>query len=332
MSHDMRAAKTLVAATSFAVHPRGPFNARTTIHKPSHFPSPFDLVDGHSYVFVTRIRNEVVGARATYGSDGRALTVAVYVSEGVGRSGVMAPDVRGELSRRLGLQLDTSGFGGIWKGDSILSRLAPEMLGARPSSPFSLYEFLVICTLLQNTTVRRTVQMANALATVLGQPCVFPDGTVLTGFWTPDALVRLGEPALRELKLGYRAKSLYRLSAQFAESPTLESDLLAAAHEPDSLRSSLRSLYGVGPASCGYVMFEWFKCLDEFTHVSPWERKILSMLLFDAPDAEAPKLLAFCQDRWRPWTMLAVHAVFESVFWRRLCGSGPSWLDDLIRL
>jgi hypothetical protein len=36
--------------------------------------------------------------------------------------------------------------------------------------------------------------------------------------------------------------------------------------------------------------------------------------------------------RGAPFTMLAVHAIFESAFWRRLGGEGRAWLDALVRL
>jgi len=240
--------------------------------------------------------------------------------------------IEDELARRLGLTVDIGGYEEIWTADPILSRLPDEMCGARPASPFSLYEFLVICTVLQNTTVRRSVQMAEALAHNLGKAHQFPDGTILYGFWEPADLVELGESRLRELRLGYRAKSLVRFSEQFCTKPNLESELLDVPIDPDRLCTRVREIYGVGPASAAYIMFEWFKCIDEFQHVSPWERKILSKLLFDKHDTSATEMIQFCRNRWAPYTMLAVHAVFESVFWRRVQGYGPEWLDELIRL
>jgi len=240
--------------------------------------------------------------------------------------------IEDELARRLGLTVDISGYEKIWEGDPILSCLPDEMRGARPASPFSLYEFLVICTVLQNTTVRRTVQMAGALAHTLGRAYRFPDGTVLHGFWEPADLVEFGESRLRELRLGYRAKSLVRFSEQFLAQPDLEAELLDLRTDPDRLRARVEEIYGVGPASAAYIMFEWFKCVDEFYHVSPWERKILSKLLFDSYDTPAMDIVHFCRDRWAPYTMLAVHAVFEAVFWRRAQGQGPEWLDELTRL
>jgi 3-methyladenine DNA glycosylase/8-oxoguanine DNA glycosylase len=170
------------------------------------------------------------------------------------------------------------------------------------------------------------------LAHNLGKSYQFPDGIVLHGFWKPSDLIKFGESRLRDLRLGYRSKSLVRFSEQFHAQPDLEAKLLDMRSDPDSLRSYIKKMYSVGPASAAYTMFEWFKFVDEFNYVSPWERKILSKLLFGNFDIQAADIIEFCRKRWAPYTMLAVHAVFEAIFWRRVQGKGPEWLDELIRL
>jgi hypothetical protein len=39
-----------------------------------------------------------------------------------------------------------------------------------------------------------------------------------------------------------------------------------------------------------------------------------------------------CHRARAPFRTLAVHAVFESVFWRRLGSEGFAWLEALVRL
>lgn len=308
-----------------------PFNPQTTLHKPSHFPSPFDLWRQGEYLFVTRVGGWEVGCCAAYSDDTNRIVLHVNVPEAAAHH-VDICTIGDELARRLGLSVTVDGYSTLWKSDTILSRLPQEMLGARPSSPFSLYEFLVICTLLQNTTVHRTVQMANALAHNLGKTYRFPNGDILYGFWKPADLLKLGESRLRELRVGYRAKTLMRFSEQFQSNPDLETQLLGLQNDLETLRAKIDEIYGVGPASVAYIMFEWFKCVNEFNHVSPWERKILSKLLFDNYDLPAAGIIQFCCKRWAPYTMLAVHALFEAVFWRREKGIGPEWLDGLVRM
>jgi 3-methyladenine DNA glycosylase/8-oxoguanine DNA glycosylase len=252
----------------------------------------------------------------------------IYLPEGVETDPTAVAEV---LRARLGLDLDLPGYADLCAGDEVLSRLPAVMHGARPASPWSLYEYLSIGTVLQNTTVARTVQMARALAGLLGTRYRFPDDVILAGFWRPGDVVAVGEPALREAKLGYRAKTLTRLGAQFLADPDTETRLRAMT-DAQALRAGLRSLYGVGPATTGYLMFDVFKSLDELSHLPHWEAKILGRLLFDDPDTDPADTIAWCHRSWAPFTMLATHAVFETVFWHRATGNGPAWLDDLIRL
>ena len=324
--------RDVIRLSEFAVdivRPQGPFCAKTTLLKPSHFPSPFNQTGPDRHRSVTRVNGEIVGVDAWI-EEPTAVGLRLYRAKG--GHYLEAETVKSEVGRRLGLQMEVAGYETLWKRDKILRRLPDEMMGARPSSPFSLYEFLMICVFLQNTTVRRTVAMANALAEDAGEKVVFPDGVALRSFWTPARLVRAGEERLRALKLGYRARMLDRLSRQFQDEPDTEARLLEIRTEEASLRQNLISLYGIGPASVGYIMFEWFKRVDCFDHISPWELKILSRLLLDKENVDAKEMIEFCKRRWAPYTMLAVHAIFESVFWRRLNGNGPEWLDALIRL
>ena len=44
---------------------------------------------------------------------------------------------------------------------------------------------------------------------------------------------------------------------------------------------ALLDLYGIGPASVWYVLFDVYHQWDELNHISPWEQKIYSKLFFD---------------------------------------------------
>ena len=311
------------------VEPDGPFHPRTTLIKPSHFPSPFDAQGQHDYRAVTFVHGHPTGLRASFTDDAPTVRLEIYLPHGAEADPAAAVPV---LRARLGLDLALPGYADLCAEDEVLSRLPATMRGARPSSPWSLYEYLSIGTLLQNTTVARTVQMARALAGLLSTWYRFPDDVVLASFWNPADVVDLGEAALREAKLGYRAKTLTRLGAQFQAAPDTEARLRTQTSDPHALRAGLRALYGVGPATTGYLMFDLFKALDELSHLPPWEAKILGKLLFDDPNTDPAATITWCHDHWAPFTMLATHAVFETVFWHRATGNGPAWLDDLIRL
>ena len=323
-------------ATPVQLHPAAaevvdvaaPFHPRTTLIKPSHFPSPFDAQSSTEYRAVTMINGQPTGVRASFDEDHTWVMLDVSLSS----DGTYEPGIMTILRRRLGLDLDLRGFQELCDSDDVLSRLPSAMHGARPSSPWSLYEYLTIGTVLQNTNVARTVQMAKALADLLGTQYSFPDGVTLTSFWHPQHAVDVGEQALRDAKLGYRAKTLVRVGQQFAAEPALEDRLHEKAGDANALRDGLRQIYGVGPATAGYLMFDLFKTVDELTRLPPWEGKIMGKLLFDDQDTDPADTVRWCHDRWAPYTMLACHAVFESVFWHRATGEGPEWLDKLIRM
>lgn len=305
-----------------------PFCFETTVRKPSHYPTSLEQFGDETYSFVATVGENSVGCRAAVRSgDTVELTLFVDPSN-------PPTDPRGvivELARRLGFFVDVSGFDEVWNADAKLSQLPSKMAGGRPSAFSSLYGFLMICTFLQNTQVRRTVQMTSAMIERFSRYYRFPDGSVLPGLWTASDILGSSEDELRALKLGYRARTVRRLSEQFSLHPLLESTLMAIG-DPRELDASLRKIYGIGPATSGYLVFEWFKHGDYLTHVSPWERQILSRLVMDEPDCDAGLLIEECRKRWAPYTMLAVHAVFESVFWKRAEGEGPAWLDPLVRL
>ncbi len=198
----------------------------------------------------------------------------------------------------------------------------------RPSTNASLYETLVLSTVLQNATVRRTVQMHENLLAAYGGKITY-DGHTLSHYWPPSILAEASEEQLRALKVGYRAKQLKRHAQLFAAG---ELDEVALRGLPSAeLKQSLLSIYGIGPASVWYLMFGVFKRYDAFEHISPWEQKIFSRLLFDQELVDAQEILATVEQRWGPWKMLAAHYLFEDLFWRRRNEPIP-WLEELIRL
>ena len=93
-------------------------------------------------------------------------------------------------------------------------------------------------------------------------------------------------------------------------------------------------LYGIGPASVGYILSDVFHHLNELEYISPWEQKIYSKLFFDTdPDTPVPveQLLAYFNEQFDEYRMLAVHYFWEDLFWKRKHGH-VEWLDKLIRL
>jgi 3-methyladenine DNA glycosylase/8-oxoguanine DNA glycosylase len=185
-------------------------------------------------------------------------------------------------------------------------------MGTRPTCAYSLYELLVILICLQNAPVRRTESMMQHLFEAYGERVTF-DGRSLWAFWDPKDLVGQ-EDRLRELRLGYRARSLERLSRYFSDvAPGFEARLWTLSDE--SLVTALREIPSVGPATAGGLMFDYFHRYDSLEYLSPWETKIFRRLLRE-PKASSAGLVSQAHRSWPGYSMLALHLLFEDQFWR----------------
>lgn len=234
-------------------------------------------------------------------------------------------------NNRCNLRLDLGAFYARFQADPQLGPALARWPGMRPSAFASLYEYLIIAIVLQNATVRRSVQMMQALFEAYGTPLAY-DGQSLYCFWEPRALDGIGEEDLRRLRVGYRARSIRRVTDTFAQGAIDEPALRQASKEAQ--RKALLGLYGVGPASVGYILFDVFHRWDELSHISPWEQRIYSRLFFGQdPDDPAPvaQLLHVLDERFGEWKMLAVHYLWEDLFWQHTCRR-IDWLEALIRL
>ena len=203
--------------------------------------------------------------------------------------------------------------------------------GTRPLNTSSLYEYLMIAIVLQNATVRRSVQMMRALDERYGMPVSY-DGKKLYVTWAPEDIGDASEEELRGSKVGYRAKSIMRVTEAFVSGQVDETALRNCRRAEQ--RQALLALYGVGLASVEYILSDVFHHHDAMVHISPWEQKIYSKLFFDrdrADPAPVPELLAYFNAEFAPHQMLAVHYFWEDLFWRRKYEAVP-WLEESIRL
>jgi len=150
-------------------------------------------------------------------------------------------------------------------------------------------------------------------------------------FWQPGSLQHVTENELRTLKVGYRAKSIKKIDDQFALGLIDEHELRKKDRETQ--RKELLKLYGVGPATVWYLLFDVFHHADFFDHISPWEQKIYSKLFFDQdPEKPVPvKQLLQHFEKYGKYKQLAVHYIWEDLWWKRKHESIP-WLEKLIRV
>ena len=78
-----------------------------------------------------------------------------------------------ELVYRYNLHLDLTKFNRRFRDDPQLGPIIRKWRGMRPFSAGSLYEYLIIAIMLQNCTVRRSVNMLQALYEKYGTALVY---------------------------------------------------------------------------------------------------------------------------------------------------------------
>jgi 3-methyladenine DNA glycosylase/8-oxoguanine DNA glycosylase len=233
-----------------------------------------------------------------------------------------------EVRWRFNFDSDISEFYHKFKDDEILSPFIKKWRGMKPIAGVSLYEMLIIFVLLQNATVRRTVQMLENLFLRFGRRLTFDEKTLST-YWEPSKMSKSTVLELRELKLGYRAKFLMKITEQFVNN---ELDEFALRNmERDEVKKELLKLYGIGPASVNYLLCEGFYFCDTLESIPPFEQKIMSRIIFGRNLVSAKRILKFFRENYRGWEMLAFHYFWEDLFWRR-GKERIDWLEKEIRL
>lgn len=311
--------------------PRAPFNFDATMHKPDHFPSSDNA-------WVPGIRWQTMlwqGRRIGLKFENRGTTrqpsilVSIWSEERLDHA--FRDSLAAEIIYRYNLQLDLTDFNRQFRDDPQLGPIIRKWRGMRPLSYSSLYEFLIIAIVLQNCTVRRSVNMMQALFEKYGTRLVYDDREFYC-FWSPEQMDRATEPELRQLKVGYRAQSIKRVTDAFVRKQIDEIALRSQSVEEQ--REALLALYGIGPASVGYILSSVFHRFDEMNHISPWEQKIYSKLFYNR-DPEKPiltdRLMRLFNKRFAGYRDLAVHYIWEDLFWKRKHAK-IEWLEQLIRL
>lgn len=312
------------------IKPIAPFAFDPTFHKPDHFTSGDNFWEPGIKWQTWNFKGNCLGIKfENKGSvDDPKIVIHIYSQKLLSKD--LIDNLISELKYSYNLDLDLRGFYKKFKDDKILGPIIKKWCGMRPGHPSSLYEYLIIGIVLQNATVRRSIQMFKALLENYGTSLEF-DGKKLWCFWKPGRLKNVSEEELRTLKVGYRAKSIKVIDEQFSNKLINEMDLRKKDREMQMIE--LLKIYGVGPATVWYLLFDVFHHWDFFNHVSPWEQKIYSKLFFDKdPENPVPveKILKHFE-KFGDYKQLAVHYIWEDLWWKRKQEKIP-WLEKLIRV
>lgn len=312
------------------ITPTSPFDFDSTFHKPDHFTSGDNYWEPGIKWQTWWWKDNTLGLKfVNKGTREKPkITVEIYSDKKINKDFVGT--LTKEIIYRYNLDLDLTGFYNTFTNDKTLGPIIKKFKGMRPGHPSSLYEYLLIAIVLQNATVKRSIQMFKALLENYGTLLEFDDKK-LWCFFKPGSLQNISEDELRALKLGYRAKSIKKIDDYFAQGLINEADLRKKDRETQM--NELLKLYGVGPATVWYLLFDVFHHWDFFNHVSPWEQKIYSKLFFDKdPENPVPidKLLKHF-NKYGEYKQLAVHYIWEDLWWKRKNKHIP-WLEKQIRI
>ena len=312
----------LKTLTKIDLKPTFPFDFDSTFHKPDHFTSGDNEWNPGVRWQTWAWQGKPLGLKFTHNK------IDIWSKDKLENDFI--DSLVTEIRCRYNLDLDLGNFYKQFSSDKILGPIIKKWSGMRPGHPSSLYEYLIIGVVLQNATVRRSMQMFQALLQNYGTMLEY-DGKKLWCFWEPGRLKTVTEEELRTLKVGYRAKFIKKIDEQFADGLIDEFEL--RKKDLQTQRDELLKLYGVGPATVWYLLFDVFHHLDFFDHISPWEQKIYSKVFFDC-DPEKPvsvdKLLKYIKN-YQPFQHLAVHYIWEDLWWKRKNQHIP-WLEKLIRV
>jgi len=312
------------------IKPTKPFDFDSTFHKPDHFTSGDNLWEPCIRWQTWNWKKISLGLRfVNKGNINDPLIEVKIYSKNKLTKDFIDSLIR-EVKYSYNLDLDLKDFYREFKNDKVLGSIIKKLKGMRPGHPSSLYEYLIIGIVLQNASVKRSMQMFQALLENYGKLLEF-DGKKLWCFWNPEAFKKISEEDLRALKVGYRAKSIKKISDQFRKGLIDEMEL--RKQDRETQMNELLKLYGVGPATVWYILFDVFHHWDFFNHISPWEQKIYSKLFFNrSPDNPVPiKKLLKHFERFGKYKQLAVHYIWEDLFWKRENENIP-WLEKEIRV
>ena len=298
------------------IKPTKPFAFDSTFHKPDHFASGDNCWEPGVRWQTWNWRGKCLGVKFSNKGivNNPLVEVKIYAKDKPAEDTVNS--LVEEIKYLYNLNLDLADFYNTFSKDPVLAPIFKKWRGMRPGHPNCLYEYLIIGVVLQNAPVRRSVQMFKALLENYGTLLEF-DGKKLWCFWSPGKLQGVSEEELRALKMGYRAKTIKKMDACFSQGLINEKELRAKDRETQMAK--LLKLYGVGPATVWYLLFDVFHHWDFFNHISPWEQKIYSKLFFNRnPEDPVPvsKLLKHFE-RYGKYKQLAVHYVWEDFWWEQ---------------
>lgn len=296
------------------------FNFEKTFYSPSHFEAKLDLYkkDQSVYYLTMNLGHTILGLKY-YIFSGK-LCVEIFSEQKLSKD--VLEKTKEELMVRLSLDNNDAVFYKKYSKDRLLKSVLNKNRGKRIFKMYSLYEELIISVFLQNCTVQRTISMCQNMLSQHGTLLCF-DKIELYAMWRPEDL-RTTDEELRELKVGYRAKNILRITEHFVNNNVSETELRRLS--TDKLEKELLKIYGIGKQTVFYIIGR----AEYLKHISLWERKILSKYIFDKELCEEKHLVNWFHEQYQQWCGLAFSLIFEDIFFQHKNKPFP-WLKKIMR-
>ena len=311
------------------LEPKAPYNFNATVFKPAHYPGPLNIYETNKYWFAIRFEKKIYGIKMQSLGTIKIPKIKITIFSKSKIAKEEFNKIIDELDFRFEFNRDISEFLEKFKNDKVLSPFVKKWYGMHGSCVQDLYGLLMIGIFLQNTVVKRTVQMTEVMLKKYGVKVNF-DRKEVFEFWKPNEMMKVSEEELRKLKVGYRAKIFIKLSETFVKEKIDESALRNFPAE--KAKDRLMKLYGVGPETVRILLQEALHHYDTFEHVAPWQQKIYSRLLFKKKMVPTENIIKYVKSRWGNWAVLASSYIWEDIFWQRKKGKKIDWLEKEIRL
>jgi DNA-3-methyladenine glycosylase II len=294
------------------IHPTPPFRLDLTVWAlRRRTGNAIDRWDGESYRRAFAFAQTPVAVSISRAARKKGPHLAVVSDRG--RAG---PTVEGELraniDRMLGLQLDLSEFYRMAADDDLIAPLVARFRGVRPPRFPSVFEGLVNAVACQQLSLEAGISLLNRLSAAHGKTTSI-DGVQLHSFPHPHDLAGLTPQALRRLGFSFRkAASIIEIS-QAIVSGSLDLEGLTSVPDDEAV-ARLTKLHGIGRWSAEYVLLRSIGRLHVFPGDDVGARNKLSrwLGLRSALDYDA---VAHAVARWQPYAgMVYFHLLLEGLW------------------
>ncbi len=304
------------------IDPKPPYNFDYSVHNPSHYPTPLVKYEKGKLWFSFRFKNKLLGIKfINQGTVSKPkIKLEIYYKNKL--SNTYKKELLEELGYRFQFEKDYYKFYKRFEKDALVGKVLRKFKGMHSFCIEGLYEYLIIAILLQNATIKRTVQMTSAMLENYGDAIEF-DGIKLYSIWRPERLLKVSESELRDLKVGYRAKSFLRATEDYMK----VNEFAMRKLNNSELRKELLKIYGIGPASVDYIMSGVYH-RSILTTIPPWEAKIYSKLL-GLKTIDPKKIMAFLDKHYGEYKASVIGHLFMDISWKHKY-KRVDWMEKLL--